>query len=236
MSAIHRRSWFCFWLAWCRFRVVSPLLGKTAPSVFAAIDATLRVVGGVATYLLTDNDKTVTVEHVAGYGTAATSAMPRRRSTAGWRRSRAVRVSGDARSLGAQPSAARPGGARGGRGERGGLLGHVAKPRSRSRLRVREPRRLLRGLTREESAALLGTFRTWRDCAIAGLTLLSGLRSAEVLGLMAADVDIARRWVRVIGKRDKERRVPIDLDVRRNLDLPAGRTPGDRDHDAVRGG
>ena len=57
---------------------VSPLLDKTAPSVFAAIDATLRV------------DKTVTVEPVAGYGTAATSAMPRRRSTAGWRRSRAV--------------------------------------------------------------------------------------------------------------------------------------------------
>lgn len=99
------------------------------------------------------------------------------------------------------------------RGERGGLLGHVAKPKSRSRLRVREPRRLPRGLTREESAALLGSFRTWRDRAIAGLMLLSGLRSAEVLGLMAADVDIARRWVRVIGKGNKERRVPIDLDV-----------------------
>ena len=49
------------------------------------------------------------------------------------------------------------------RGERGGLLGHVAKPQARSRLRLREPRRLPRGLTREESAALLGSFRTWRD-------------------------------------------------------------------------
>ncbi|MGH3817708.1 MAG: site-specific integrase [Pseudonocardiaceae bacterium] len=49
------------------------------------------------------------------------------------------------------------------RGERGGLLAHVAKPKARSRLRVREPRRLPRGLTREESAALLGSFRTWRD-------------------------------------------------------------------------
>ena len=99
------------------------------------------------------------------------------------------------------------------RGERGGLLGHVAKPKDRSRLRVREPRRLPRGLTREESAALLGSFRSWRDRAIAGLMLLSGLRSAEVLGLLVADVDIARRWVRVIGKGDKERRVPIDVDV-----------------------
>ena len=57
---------FCFWLAWCRFRVVVPLLDKTAPSVFAAIDTALRMVGGVPTYLLTDNERTVTVEHVAG--------------------------------------------------------------------------------------------------------------------------------------------------------------------------
>lgn len=57
---------FCFWLAWCRFRVVLPLLDKSAPSVYAAIDTALRRVGGVPTYLLTDNEKTVTVEHVAG--------------------------------------------------------------------------------------------------------------------------------------------------------------------------
>ena len=69
------------------------------------------------------------------------------------------------------------------RGERSGLLAHVAKPKPRSQLRVREPRRLPRGLSRQESAALLGSFRTWRDRAIAGLMLLSGLRSAEVLAL-----------------------------------------------------
>ena len=57
---------FCFWLAWCRFRVVVPLLDKTAPSVFAAIDTALCMVGAVPTYLLTDNERTVTVEHVAG--------------------------------------------------------------------------------------------------------------------------------------------------------------------------
>ena len=57
---------FCWWLAWCRFRVVVPLLDKTTPSVFAAIDTALRMVGGVPTYLLTDNERTVTVEHVAG--------------------------------------------------------------------------------------------------------------------------------------------------------------------------
>jgi transposase len=57
---------FCAWLAWSRFRVVLALGDKTMPSVFAALDVTLRKVGGVPTYLLTDNEKTVTVEHVAG--------------------------------------------------------------------------------------------------------------------------------------------------------------------------
>lgn len=99
------------------------------------------------------------------------------------------------------------------RGERSGLLAHVAKPAPRSRLRLREPRRLPRGLSREESTLLLGSFRSWRDRAIAGLMLMSGLRSCEVLGLQVADVDIARRWARVIGKGNKERRVPIDHDV-----------------------
>jgi integrase len=84
--------------------------------------------------------------------------------------------------------------------QRGGLLAHLDRPKSRSRLRVREPRRLPRGLDRAETAALLGSFRSDRDRAIAGLMLFSGLRSAEVLALQVRDVDIPRRWVRVVGK------------------------------------
>jgi hypothetical protein len=57
---------FCLWLAWSRFRVVLPLLDRSWPSVAGAIDVALRRAGGVPTYLLTDNEKTVTVEHVAG--------------------------------------------------------------------------------------------------------------------------------------------------------------------------
>jgi site-specific recombinase XerD len=98
-------------------------------------------------------------------------------------------------------------------GERGGLLAHLARPKRRSGLRVREPRRLPRGLDRAETAALLASFRTDRDRAIAGLMLFSGLRSAEVLGLAVADVDIPRGWVKVMGKGGKERRVPLDPDV-----------------------
>jgi hypothetical protein len=56
---------FCAWLAWSRFRVVLPIRDKTLPTVLACIDATLRRFGGCPTYALTDNEKTVTVDHVA---------------------------------------------------------------------------------------------------------------------------------------------------------------------------
>ncbi len=56
---------FCAWLAWSRFRVVLALRDKTLPSVFAALDVVFRALGGAPTYVLTDNEKTVTTEHVA---------------------------------------------------------------------------------------------------------------------------------------------------------------------------
>ena len=99
------------------------------------------------------------------------------------------------------------------KGARSGMLGHLAKAKPRSQLRVREPRRLPRGLDRQETHDLFASLRTDRDRAMAGLMLFSGLRSAEVLGLSVTDVDIGRGWVRVIGKGDKERRVPLDPDV-----------------------
>ncbi len=56
---------FCAWLAWSRFRVVIALRDRTIPSVFAALDVTFRMLGGAPTYVLTDNEKSVTIEHVA---------------------------------------------------------------------------------------------------------------------------------------------------------------------------
>lgn len=54
------------WLAWCRFRVVIALRDRTAPSVFAGLDRIFRILGGAPTYVLTDNEKTVTTGHIAG--------------------------------------------------------------------------------------------------------------------------------------------------------------------------
>ncbi len=59
----------------------------------------------------------------------------------------------------------------------------------------------------------MASLRTWRDKAIAGLMLFSGLRSAEVLALDVADVDIGAGWARVAGKGGRERRAPVDSEV-----------------------
>jgi len=91
--------------------------------------------------------------------------------------------------------------------ERNGLLGHLVRPKRRSALRLREPRRLPRALNRRETADLLSSLRTWRDRSLAGLMLLSGLRSGELLTLDVTDVDIGARWIRVMGKGAKPQSV-----------------------------
>lgn len=57
---------WCAWLAWSRFRVVIPIWDRTLPTVTACLDATLRRIGGVPAFVLTDNEKTVSIGHVAG--------------------------------------------------------------------------------------------------------------------------------------------------------------------------
>ena len=94
------------------------------------------------------------------------------------------------------------------------MLTHVDRGvRQRSALRVREARRLPKGLDNGQVVALLESLRSWRDRAIAGLMVFCGLRSAEVLNLNVTDVDIGGRWLSVNGKGGKERRVPLDVDV-----------------------
>ena len=57
---------FCAWLAWARFRVVIPTWDKTVGSVLVCLDGTLRRIGAVPTYALTDNERTVSMDRVAG--------------------------------------------------------------------------------------------------------------------------------------------------------------------------
>ena len=59
---------WCAWLAWSRFRVIIPTLDRTLPTVIACLDETLRRFGGCPTYGLTDNERTVTTDRIAGIG------------------------------------------------------------------------------------------------------------------------------------------------------------------------
>jgi len=63
---LRRTLLFCAWLAWSRFRVVIPVWDQSLPTLIACLDATLRRIGGAPTYVLTDNAKTVSIDHVAG--------------------------------------------------------------------------------------------------------------------------------------------------------------------------
>ena len=43
-----------------------PTWDQTLPTLVACLDATFRTLGGVPSYVLTDNARTVTIDHVAG--------------------------------------------------------------------------------------------------------------------------------------------------------------------------
>lgn len=106
------------------------------------------------------------------------------------------------------PSARR---ASGMRAKRRGLLGHVSsgRPRGGGRL-VREQRRLPEALEPDQITEFFSDLETHRDRAIVLAMLLGGLRAGEVRSLRLADVDLGARQVRVLGKGNRERVVPVD--------------------------
>lgn len=53
---------------------------------------------------------------------------------------------------------------------------------------------------------------------ILSLLYLTGIRRAELMGLQNNDVDLSRQEIKVLGKRNKERIVPINNDLKRNLE------------------
>jgi site-specific recombinase XerD len=82
-----------------------------------------------------------------------------------------------------------------------------------SRLRVKEPKRLLMPLSVDEVARFWSSFRTSRDLAIVGLMLLQGLRSKEVIALNCEDVVLPESQMRVHGKGNKVRYLPLASDT-----------------------
>ena len=78
-----------------------------------------------------------------------------------------------------------------------------------SRLRVRTAKRNIVPLSVDEVARFWSGFSTARDLAIVGLMLLQGLRSAEVLALNRDDLLLSEAQLRVRGKGNKPRFLPL---------------------------
>jgi integrase len=87
-----------------------------------------------------------------------------------------------------------------------------------SRLRVKEPKLNIVPLSVDEVACFWSSFHTARDLAIVGLMLMHGLRSAEVLALNPEHVLLSEAQLRVHGKGNKLRFLPLAPETTQLLD------------------
>ena len=95
----------------------------------------------------------------------------------------------------------------------------IGKPRpALSRLRVKTPKRTIVPLSVDEVARFWSSFRNSRDLAIVGLMLLQGLRSQEVLDLNRDDLLLSEAQIRVRGKGNKTRFLPLAPEANQLLD------------------
>ncbi len=80
-------------------------------------------------------------------------------------------------------------------------------------LRLKQPRRVIVPLSTKQVATFWHSFRSFRDLALIGLMLLDGLRSCEVLSLQLEDLQLADAQMRVTGKGNKARVLPLPREV-----------------------
>lgn len=85
---------------------------------------------------------------------------------------------------------------------------HRVRRRSR-KVRVKEPRLLIEPLGADQVRLFLRSLKRYRDLAIVHLMLLCGLRSREVLDLEVGDLVWADRRLRIRGKGQRDRALPL---------------------------
>lgn len=84
------------------------------------------------------------------------------------------------------------------------------KPRRRlARLRLKQPRRVVVPLSADEVSRFWSSFRTFRDLSLVALMLFNGLRSRETTQIQLEDLRLSQRQLRVRGKGNRERIVPL---------------------------
>ncbi len=104
-----------------------------------------------------------------------------------------------------------------GRGRDRALGLHLLPRQRQLKLRVKVPRRVVEPLSGIEVRQFLRTLRRYRDLAIVHLMLLCGLRSAEVLQLQLGDVLVEDAQLRIRGKGNRERVLPLPEVVARSI-------------------
>lgn len=88
-------------------------------------------------------------------------------------------------------------------------LGLHRLPRRLPYLQVKAPIHVVEPLTAKEVRRFIRRLQRYRDLALVHLLLFCGLRSAEALGLQVADVSFDEAQLRVRGKGNKERVIPM---------------------------
>ena len=93
--------------------------------------------------------------------------------------------------------------------------------------RPKRPAKLPRAASTEQCRALVAAARTPRDRAMILMLLCTGMRRAELLGLNTADLAADLREVRITGKGDRERALPLPEQCRGALWTYLGVREGD---------
>lgn len=93
------------------------------------------------------------------------------------------------------------------------LMGKVTESPIKAAHGRKVGRRLPRVLSESETSTIIQADLSARDRAVILLMLLAGLRLTEISRLCRQDVDLSGQSVRVSGKGDKERIVPLHIDI-----------------------
>ncbi len=86
---------------------------------------------------------------------------------------------------------------------------HTVRRKHKLVLQVVIPKTIIEPLTSEQVRTFLSGFRRFRDIAIIHLMLLCGMRSKEVITIKTIDIELAQSLVRICGKGNKERNMPL---------------------------
>lgn len=88
-------------------------------------------------------------------------------------------------------------------------LGYGKPRRALAGLRLKEPRRVVVPLSTDEVSRFWASFRTFRDLSLVALMLFNGLRSRETTQIRLEDLRLSQAQLRVRGKGNRERIVPL---------------------------